>query len=124
MAWSEASKSLKGEVVGRGKSGSGPDRLWSRRALIGVVGAVYFAALLFDMATDGGREAAMFFGTIGFTISFPILLLLGRLSATVLNKFWSLGSGARLVITVAPALLLAGLVAYEGYRSQDPVTKF
>ena len=110
--------------VGRGRSGTGPGGRWHRVALIGLVGAAYFAALVFALAADGGREAALFFGTSGFVVSFPILLLLGRLVAAALNKVRALGSGARLAVIVAPALLLAGMGTYEGYRAQDPVAKF
>jgi hypothetical protein len=110
--------------VVREKSGTSHDRRWIRRAVIGVVGAVYLAALYFDIGVDGGREAALFFGTTGFAITFPILLLVGKLMGAVVGKRRNLGADARTAVIVAPAILSAGLLAYEGYRSQDPVVKF
>jgi hypothetical protein len=110
--------------VGRAKTGTGHDGRWIRTAVIGVVGAVYLAALYFDIGVDGGREAALFFGTTGFAITFPILLLVGKLVAAVVGKRRKLGADVRTAVIVAPAVMLAGLLAYEGYRSQDPVSKF
>ena len=50
--------------VGRAKTGTGHDGRWIRTAVIGVVGAVYLAALYFDIGVDGGREAALFFAEV------------------------------------------------------------
>ena len=50
--------------VGRDESGTGRDGRWSRRVVIGVVGAVYLAALYFDIGVDGGREATPFFAEV------------------------------------------------------------
>lgn len=97
---------------------------WRRWCVIVTVGILYFAALFYDIEADGGWEAALFFGIGGFAITFPLLLLLGKLTGALLNRFRKLGKGARLALNVAPALLLAGLATYEGHHSQDPVTKF
>jgi hypothetical protein len=110
--------------VGRKKPGTSPVGRVPQKLAIGIVGAVYLAALYFDIEADGGREAALFFGTAGFVISFPILLLLGKLVAAVVGKGRKLGADARTALIAAPALMLAGLLAYEGYRSQEPVSKF
>lgn len=72
----------------------------------------------------GGREAALFLGTPGFSITFPILLLLGKLVESVVGKTRKLGDDARTALMIAPAVLLAGLIAFEGYRTKDPVGKF
>lgn len=124
MTRAAASVDLAKSDPGGSASGTGPNGQWRRSALIGVVGIAYFAALFFNMETDGGREAALFFGTIGFAFSYPILLLLGRLLAAVLKRIRPLGNHVRVAITVAPAMMLAGMLAYEGYRARDPVTKF
>lgn len=118
----DASEGRTKSDVGGAPSGTDSKWWWSRSAVIGGVGAVYWAAVFFSMKIDGGRDAALFFGTIGFAF-YPILLLLGRLLATVLNKVRPLGSRARIAITVGPALLLAGAMANEGRRDQNSVTK-
>jgi hypothetical protein len=110
--------------VGRGKTGTGWAGQWTRRIAIGVVGAAYFAAVLFDIRADGGREAALFFGIPGFLITFPILLLLGKLMVAAVSKMRMLVAGARTTVILAPTVLLAGLIAYEGYRTTDPAVKF
>ena len=110
--------------VNHEKAGTGRDRRLPRRVVVGVVGAIYFAAIFFDIDADGGREAALFLGTPGFAITFPILLLLGKVMASVVGKRKKLGDDARTALMIAPAVLLAGLIAYEGYRTKDPVAKF
>jgi len=112
------------EDPARGKPGTGRVERWHRRIVIGVVGAVYFAALCFDIGAEGGRDAALFYGITGFAITFPILLLLGKFVAAVVGKIRILKAGARIAVIVAPAVLLAGFLAYEGYRTQDPLVKF
>lgn len=124
MMRADASENRVGSNLGGDRSSTGSNGRWRRRILIGIVGIAYFAALFFNLESDGGREAALFFGTFGFAFSYPILVSLGRLLAVVLNRIRQLGSGARIAVTVAPALLLAGALAYEGCRAQDPVTKF
>src|SRR5262245_52198968 len=74
------------EDPARGKPGTGRVERWHRRIVVGVVGAVYFAALGFDIGADGGRDAALFYGITGFAITFPILLLLGKFVAAVVGK--------------------------------------
>ena len=110
--------------MSREHSGNRHDGRWSRRLVIGFVGVAYLAALYFDIGVDGGREAALFFGTLGFAISFPILLLLGKLVAGIVGKRRNLGAEARTALMIAPTVLLAGLIAYEGYRTRDPMVKF
>src|SRR5262249_24585299 len=39
-------------------------------------------------------------------------------------KMRTLGAGARTAVIVSPTVLLSGLMAYEGYRTQDPLIKF
>jgi hypothetical protein len=85
---------------------------------------VYFVALFFAVEADGGRDAALFYGTFGFALSFPLLLLFGKLVAAVINTVRTLGTGSRVAVSVGPVLLLSGVLAYEGLRSQDPVVKF
>lgn len=110
--------------VGRENPGTGHEGWVPRRLIIGAVGVVYFAAIFFDIDADGGREAAFIFGTFGFAISYPLLLLLGKLVAAVVGKRTKLGAEARIALMIAPAILAASFAAYEGYRTKDPVARF
>lgn len=112
------------DEVGGEKPGTSRDGRWSRRAVIVFVGALYLAATYFDINADGGWEAALFLGTPGFAITFPILLLIGKLVGVVVGKRRKLGAEARTALIVAPTVLLSGLIAYEGYRTSDPMFQF
>lgn len=112
------------DAVRREKPGTGHEGRVLRRLVIGAVGVVYFAAIFFDIDADGGREPALFFGTVGFAITFPFLLLLGKLVAAVVGKRTKLGAEARIALMIAPAILAASFAAYEGYRTKDPVARF
>ena len=83
---------------------------WRGRVLIGVVGVVYFAALFFGIMADGGRDAALFYGIFGLTITIPKLLLIGKLVAKGVGKSRTLGSDAQLAVTMTPTCLRIGRV--------------
>ena len=74
------------------------------RGLIWFAGVSYLLVAMLDLAADGGRESALLYGPIGFAVTFPILILSGKLIAAILNRLLALRNGICSVIIVAPAL--------------------
>jgi hypothetical protein len=94
------------------------------RVTIVVVGLLFVAVAFVSTDLDGGRGAAVCYGLFGSALIYPIFVLLGKLSASLIGRLKPLGAGARNAITLAPALIMLTLMAHDGYRARDPLTKF
>jgi hypothetical protein len=97
---------------------------WPRWLVIGVAGVVYYAALFFAIEADGGREAAVFFGTLGFAFTFPFLLLFGRIAEVFIHRRRPMSRAMGVAVHVAPLFVVAGLLVCEGVQTRDHVAKF
>ncbi|WP_165075821.1 hypothetical protein [Paludisphaera rhizosphaerae] len=88
------------------------------------MGVCYLAVIMLNLGSDGGQESALFYGPIGFLVTFPILILIGKLVAACLGKLATLSTSSRRAIVVVPAVLLSGLLAYDTHLNRNPLRKF
>lgn len=90
---------------------------------VALLGTIYASALFYSLAAEG-KDAALFFGTIDFGFSFPVLLLTCRFLALGINRVRPMGSRVDSACSSVLILSLSGLLAHDGYQARDPLVQF
>lgn len=121
----QPTRGIRGDAENHGGTQPGANRGALVLALrLTLAGCALYAAVFYSLAADGGIGSAACFGTVGFAVFFPALVLLGKLIAKGIARFRPLSDKARDTWSVATVVIVALMLAYDGYRAGKPEVKF